>query len=250
MINFFRRIRKKMADDNKPMKYARYAIGEIVLVVIGILIALQINTWNEQRKTNIIETKTLKEIRANLEMDVVELNSDIAIMDSINLAGEAVIAYLKSQDEPSYSFNYDVQVARINPHFDPNQGGYSLLNSKGIDIISNDSLRGSISKLYESDYPYYAKYETERITKLNHIILPKFAVYFSFHATPNNYFNAIAEISPKDFSDLKKDPSFIHMLNLAISENKMVQNRAQRTSGYIRDLIAQIDRELGGKGSH
>ena len=40
-----------MADDNRPIKYARYAIGEILLVVIGILIALQINTWNEDRKT-------------------------------------------------------------------------------------------------------------------------------------------------------------------------------------------------------
>ena len=50
MIPFFRKIRKKMADDNKPLKYMRYAIGEIVLVVIGILIALQINTWNEERK--------------------------------------------------------------------------------------------------------------------------------------------------------------------------------------------------------
>jgi hypothetical protein len=44
MIPFFRRIRKKMADDNKPVKYMRYAFGEILLVVIGILIVLQINT--------------------------------------------------------------------------------------------------------------------------------------------------------------------------------------------------------------
>jgi len=50
MIPFFRKIRKKMADDNKPMKYMRYAIGEILLVVIGILIALQVNNWNEINK--------------------------------------------------------------------------------------------------------------------------------------------------------------------------------------------------------
>jgi hypothetical protein len=50
MINFFRKTRKKMADDNRPIKYMRYAIGEIVLVVIGILIALQLNNWNEQSK--------------------------------------------------------------------------------------------------------------------------------------------------------------------------------------------------------
>jgi len=47
MIPFFRKIRKKMADDNRPLKYMRYAVGEIVLVVIGILIALRINNWNE-----------------------------------------------------------------------------------------------------------------------------------------------------------------------------------------------------------
>jgi len=50
MIPFFRKTRKNLADDNKPMKYMRYAIGEIVLVVIGILFTLQINNWNEVGK--------------------------------------------------------------------------------------------------------------------------------------------------------------------------------------------------------
>lgn len=52
MIGFFRKIRKKLADDNKPAKYFRYAIGEILLVVIGILIALQVNNWNQDRISN------------------------------------------------------------------------------------------------------------------------------------------------------------------------------------------------------
>jgi len=50
MTPFFRRIRHKLANENQFLRYSRYAIGEIVLVVVGILIALQINTWNEQRK--------------------------------------------------------------------------------------------------------------------------------------------------------------------------------------------------------
>lgn len=50
MIPIFRKTRKQMADDNKPLKYIRYAIGEIILVVRGILIVLQINNWNEERK--------------------------------------------------------------------------------------------------------------------------------------------------------------------------------------------------------
>jgi hypothetical protein len=50
MIPFFRKIRKTLADDDKPIKYFKYAIGEVILVVIGILIALQINNSNENRK--------------------------------------------------------------------------------------------------------------------------------------------------------------------------------------------------------
>jgi hypothetical protein len=69
MINFFRKIRKQLADDNKPLKYMRYAVGEIVLVVIGILIALQINNWNEDRKRqNLIQSQLLNLV-ASLRSD-------------------------------------------------------------------------------------------------------------------------------------------------------------------------------------
>lgn len=70
MINFFRKIRKRLADDNKPLKYLRYALGEILLVVFGILIALQINNWNEDRKaqnkTNAYLVMLSDEIKTNL----------------------------------------------------------------------------------------------------------------------------------------------------------------------------------------
>ena len=69
MINFFRKTRKKMADDNKPMKYMRYAIGEIVLVVVGILIALSINNWNEDRKGRINQVKFLNNLRNEIQLD-------------------------------------------------------------------------------------------------------------------------------------------------------------------------------------
>ena len=50
MIKFFRHIRQNLIMENKTSKYLKYAIGEIILVVIGILIALQVNNWNENRK--------------------------------------------------------------------------------------------------------------------------------------------------------------------------------------------------------
>ena len=77
MIPFFRRIRKTLADDNKPLKYLRYAIGEIVLVVIGILIALQINNWNQNR----IQFKQEQKILLSLKTDFIE--SKVRLLESM-----------------------------------------------------------------------------------------------------------------------------------------------------------------------
>jgi hypothetical protein len=67
MINFFRKIRKKYANDNRPIKYFRYAIGEIVLVVIGILIALQVNNWNVNRLNLKIEKQLINAINEKMK---------------------------------------------------------------------------------------------------------------------------------------------------------------------------------------
>lgn len=80
MINFFRRTRKQLADHNKPMKYARYAIGEIVLVVIGILIALQINNWNEERIAH-------NELSQKLKSQIEAMRTDrVGLLESIEMA--------------------------------------------------------------------------------------------------------------------------------------------------------------------
>ncbi len=79
MINFFRKTRKKLADDNKPLKYMRYAIGEIVLVVIGILIALSINNWNEERKNRVLEADYYCKLLEDLNQDVIEIKKHIDI---------------------------------------------------------------------------------------------------------------------------------------------------------------------------
>ena len=74
MITFFRRMRYDLMEKNKTRKYLKYAIGEIVLVVIGILIALQINNWNENRKNLIIENTLYSSIISDLKVDEEKLN--------------------------------------------------------------------------------------------------------------------------------------------------------------------------------
>jgi len=77
MIKFFRKIRQNLLVKNKTGKYFKYAIGEIILVVIGILIALQINNWNEDRKTKINEKELYSRILMNLQLDEKRINDYI-----------------------------------------------------------------------------------------------------------------------------------------------------------------------------
>ncbi len=94
MIPFFRKIRKKMADDNKPLRYMRYAIGEIVLVVIGILIAISINSWNEDRKERAIEQIYLLRLYNDLQkdMEILTFSQGLSVIriNQINLLNDAI----------------------------------------------------------------------------------------------------------------------------------------------------------------
>ncbi|MGB4840034.1 MAG: DUF6090 family protein [Saprospiraceae bacterium] len=78
MIKFFRQLRQNLIESGKTTKYLKYAIGEIVLVVLGILIALQINNWNEQNKINAKRAVYMQSLQNDLNVDVKELKLRIS----------------------------------------------------------------------------------------------------------------------------------------------------------------------------
>jgi len=82
MIKFFRHIRQKLLSQGKTGTYFKYAIGEIVLVVIGILIALQINNWNENRKSAEIRKNYYKQVLQDLKKDTIYIHENIKRLDS------------------------------------------------------------------------------------------------------------------------------------------------------------------------
>ncbi|MEO1033284.1 MAG: DUF6090 family protein [Bacteroidota bacterium] len=75
MIKFFRKIRYNLMGENKTGKYIKYAIGEILLVVLGILIALQINNWNEKRISKAKEQLLLKELHLEFRDNKAQLDT-------------------------------------------------------------------------------------------------------------------------------------------------------------------------------
>src|SRR5210317_1036723 len=96
MIKFFRHIRQNLIMENKTGNYLKYAIGEIVLVVIGILLALQINNWNEFNKERESEKIILNEIRDNLKFDLEDFESNIANLQNKAISSKSLLEILNN----------------------------------------------------------------------------------------------------------------------------------------------------------
>ena len=90
MIKFFRKIRQRLLTENKFSKYLIYAIGEILLVVLGILIALGINNWNQERKNNSLKKSYLENLKVDLQKDIENLEE----LNTINTSAEKEGFYL------------------------------------------------------------------------------------------------------------------------------------------------------------
>ena len=247
MIKLFRNIRQNLLNEGKTSKYFKYAIGEIILVVFGILIALQINTWNNEKDSRTLEVKIMKELRSNLKLDLVEIQEDIVIMSDINKASRFIRVYFKTNEQPSDSLYYYAALLRVTPHFDPNKSGYGLLVSKGIGIISNDSLRNDISVLYERHYNYYKRYEEERVRFHATHSEPELLQYFTMKYDENYKYYANFEITQDDYLKLKKDNTFLKLISAIEFENSFVRNRGQRIESKILGLIDFLDKELSEK---
>ena len=101
MIKFFRRVRQRLLTENKFSKYLIYAIGEIFLVVIGILIALQISNWNENRKARLTEVTKLNKLLEDLKLDSIAFDTNIKVLSEINSLHQQLynIGY-KNSNEP------------------------------------------------------------------------------------------------------------------------------------------------------
>lgn len=153
MIKFFRKIRQKTLTENKFSKYLLYAIGEIVLVVIGILIALQINNWNELKKTTEKEKVFLKEIISDLNYNQnntqaqLEKTYDIG-RDSIAKTFNYVINHLEKKSPYDDSLSRQFYVLHQLQSLNIKSSGFESLKSSGMDIIQKDLLRSNIGEYY------------------------------------------------------------------------------------------------------
>ena len=157
MLKLFRNIRKNLLNEGKTSKYFKYAIGEIIRVVIGILIALQINNWHETRKHQIAESEFLKGIKNDLSDDRVFIEF---VLDKIEPKIEA-FNRLNNESERNFPDERKVIDTLLSNYlfvgqrtFYPISGSFqSAVAGNEINTYNNKALIRSIIKLYHSTYP-------------------------------------------------------------------------------------------------
>ena len=161
MIKFFRKIRQTMIKENKVSKYVLYAIGEIILVVIGILIALQINNNNEIRKAREKELHYLSNIKSDLNLNIKEIESYIITRSTQIESANKAIEYFEGKPLTNLDdFNKDiVNIYTWRKFYQINNTFQELTNSGNLALISNDSIKNTLLNL-ESLYKKL-KYEEE-----------------------------------------------------------------------------------------
>lgn len=236
MIKFFRRIRQKLLTENKFSKYLIYAIGEITLVVIGILIALQVNNWNENRKERQQEDKKLQEFHDALKSDLKDIRFNIEWHKSAKTSCEILLnAFDKKLPYHDSLATHFGQMARIS-QFLPSIGVYESLKSKGIELIKNDSLRRKISSYYEQDIKFQIGWEN-----FNRSQNPYYTEMM------NKHFNVIKLVSyavPKDYESLRDDDVFKSWLYHTISWREVEIDAFHWTEQNAVILSNLIENEL------
>ena len=256
MINFFRRIRKQLADDNKPLKYMRYAIGEIVLVVIGILIAISINNWNGHRLERLEEIDILISVKNDLENTIREFEYLNQIRNNVLYGTKGIFKMANSAEFDNEELDSLIGLTFYRPTFNNKLGAIDLLFSSGkINLIKNDSIRefliswpGSIDDMTEEEvyasalfqniyYPVVAKYVV-----IQDVIDQTFSTsFFGTEVREENYSDLPLQ---SDYAGILKDRAFLNHLRMRASHLQITNGETKDLILQARKLIGMIDSEI------
>lgn len=149
MIQFFRKIRQNLLVEHKFKKYVIYAIGEIVLVVIGILIALQINNWKQASVENELEKKYLKNLGVELNQDAIGLSNNYKKLQNQARTKNILLKMIKNGAANDSILEYfEYQWMPIQTYIPVKSTYTEMSNNAHLRIIKNDELREKIIKFY------------------------------------------------------------------------------------------------------
>ena len=248
MLKFFRRIRRKLIDEGNLKRYLIYAIGEILLVMIGILLALQVNNWNEKRKGIEHEIKLLTQLNSDLKLNLNEINNFYETTILRSQAKDSILFLLNNRTNNNEQLKvYLHEIPYAGGIFNNANTTYNSIESGGINVISNEILRSKITTMYEEEFRNIEerrKIEYDIITQhLKPIVHSKFVP--SKIASKRFPLNNLEVLNyPGNPSELTNNQKFINALTELQEFTSLRRISQARLMEKIKELILEIDKEI------
>lgn len=248
MVKLFRRIRRKILSEGRLRKYFIYAFGEIFLIVIGILIALQLNNSNEVRKIRIDEVNILKDLNKGLQIDLSMVDYNIERHSRAIYSGEIILDFLNKKT--NYSDSLSIHFAGIHyyTNFMYGRGAYESLKSKGFEIISNKNLRYEIIQLYETSYAIIKDNDIQLTEDIFHIKRNFNQDHFDkFQLFEPNIPSGIiyaGEMIPTNANELQNNVQYKYFINSLIASHSLVNSLYKLLKVKIQNTIDQSSLEI------
>ena len=237
MVKLFRNTRKTLINQGKTANYLKYAIGEIVLVMIGILLALQVNNWNEARKTKLEEKTSLKELKQ-------DLLDEASKMKTTQVYTKQGIDYLNKISKGNYNevpLDYFFLMVAQTGDFKSitvDTKYFGLKNNGKLELISNDTLKDKIMEFYESVHPNLeTNIDYHKTYVLQHIEAPLVDLL------PLN--KELLVTDDQAVIDLLKSSNIMSKVNYQIFYQKRFEGFFENILDSINDIVSDIDKELG-----
>ena len=251
MLRLFRKIRQKLLTENKFGKYLLYAVGEIIILIFGIVFALQVNNWNLKQQDKTTEIVILKAIKADLETDLINMSNDILDHESQVTSSNIILEHLENKlpynDSLSPHFletaNYTITSSK--------KGGFETLKSLGVGLISNVELRNQIIFMYDTHYIFLGVLlETNK----DYVLYAEKYIFNSRFEEAVNYGLVLGEnlepvdfggnMIPVDFERLKNDDEYKYFLKTVKNKNKIYLDTLYDAKSKLSQLILNIQEEL------
>ena len=235
MLNFFKKIRRKLIDEGNLKRYLIYACGEVLLVMVGILLALQVNNWSERIKNKEVKIKGLAVIQSNLQEERKRLNTVIGYKEADILKMQQILNGNFDTDE-----ELDIHVLNgFHKHLPCNAGYKTMIQNNSINLIESKALINELINFYEIFYSFLTDAGTYDADLTQNEIMPYLIQYFPSEKS---------EVAIRPI--LKKELKKTHFRNLILEKIKLfewyIDVMKNRAFTHMDKLEHLIEEELSG----
>jgi len=248
MIKFFRKIRQNLLMENKTGKYFKYAIGEIILVVIGILIALSINNWNTKENERELEIKYLNQIKSSLENSKLNLTERLDRNKGILKSGELLLEHLKDKKPLNDTITRLFIIPKYDHSIKLSTAAFENLKNDGLSLISNDSLKIAVIDIYEQEITLIQNTFANQMENYNTSIVDPF-YNKHFELDYNKHFELDTKtikplFIPNNYEDLLQNREMKNMLSSINGLRFYSIALYESVIEKIRKIIIKVENEI------